>query len=135
MIGAITSALFAAKAALIAPTAIDLLIVAGGGAGGADEGGAGGAGGYRLLLANSISAGVAYTATIGAGGAASSPSTRGGAGVLLFLDRDFQHYLQAAAAVAVLTPQAVVLAVLVAAEQAAELAHQQERAIREHILQ
>ena len=55
----------------------DVLVVAGGGAGGHDQGGGGGAGGYRSTTALSLASGTGYTATVGAGGAATgSPSVK-----------------------------------------------------------
>ena len=55
----------------------DVLVVAGGGAGGHDQGGGGGAGGYRSATALSLASGTGYTATVGAGGAATgSPSVK-----------------------------------------------------------
>lgn len=56
----------------------DVMTIAGGGGGGCDGAGGGGAGGFRVLTSQSLSSGVAYTATIGAGGAGSgSNSFRG----------------------------------------------------------
>lgn len=59
----------------------DILIGAGGGGAGTFYGGGGGAGGLRQLSSQSLSSGVAYTATIGAGGAgAGSSSVKGTSG-------------------------------------------------------
>jgi hypothetical protein len=73
---------------------VEYVVVAGGGGGGGDLGGGGGAGGYRSSVVGessgggtsaetrlSLSAGVAQTVTVGAGGVAGTPSTRGGLGV------------------------------------------------------
>ena len=64
------------------PTLVDYLVIAGGGSGGMNYGGGGGAGGYRNSFNNetsgggasaetalAITQGVAYTVTVGAGGA------------------------------------------------------------------
>jgi hypothetical protein len=49
---------------------VEYLVVAGGAGGGANLGGGGGAGGYRTATGFSLNGGVAYTVTVGAGGAA-----------------------------------------------------------------
>jgi hypothetical protein len=59
----------------------ETLVSAGGGAGGYNGGGGGGAGGFRVLTSQSFSSGVAYTATVGAGGSPNnSNGTVGGSG-------------------------------------------------------
>jgi hypothetical protein len=60
-------------AVIATPTALDYLVVAGGGAGGAwYNAGGGGAGGLLQATGVSITAGVTYTITVGAGGTGSS---------------------------------------------------------------
>ena len=73
--------MFAAKNFLFTSTGIiaDYLIVAGGGAGG-NSGGGGGAGGYQSFSSQTLSYGVAYTITVGAGGATNGASLRAGSG-------------------------------------------------------
>lgn len=58
----------------------DILVVAGGGAGGFDRGGGGGAGGLRGFTSQSLSSGVSYTCTVGAGGAAPTSDVKGPSG-------------------------------------------------------
>lgn len=56
------------------PSTVEYLIAAAGGGGGAGDAGGGGAGGYRTSNSFAVTAGVALTVTIGAGGAAASYS-------------------------------------------------------------
>ena len=53
-----------------AVSSVEYLVVAGGGSGGSRIGGGGGAGGYRTATGFSVTTGVSYTVTVGAGGAA-----------------------------------------------------------------
>jgi hypothetical protein len=59
------------------PTTVEALVVAGGGGGGMDMGGGGGGGGLLYGSSMSITAGTAYTVTVGAGGYG-APSAGGG---------------------------------------------------------
>ncbi len=69
--GAVTSTPF-----LPPPSTVEYLIIGGGGGGSAGNDGGGGAGGYRTNSSLSVSQGVSYTLTIGAGGTGLvSPST------------------------------------------------------------
>jgi len=58
----------------------EYLVVAGGGGGGGTIGGGGGAGGFRTGTTFLISAGVAYTITVGSGGAAGATFSKGTTG-------------------------------------------------------
>jgi hypothetical protein len=60
-------------------TQIELLVVAGGGGGNGDIGGGGGAGGLIYNAAYPVTAGTAYSITVGAGGAASTSASALGA--------------------------------------------------------
>ena len=59
-------------------SAVDYLVVAGGGGGGG--GGAGGAGGFKTATSFAVTAGISYTVTVGAGGAAYAASVQGSDG-------------------------------------------------------
>ena len=65
-----------------AVSSVEYLVVAGGGSGGSRIGGGGGAGGYRTATGFSVTTGVSYTVTVGAGGAAvtSTPGVTGNNG-------------------------------------------------------
>jgi hypothetical protein len=73
---------FAATGTFIPKQAItaDVLVLAGGGAGSVNIGGGGGAGGLFVGTSNSLSSGVTYTCTVGAGGAKATYPTRGAKG-------------------------------------------------------
>ena len=58
------------------PTTVEALVVAGGGGGGMDMGGGGGGGGLLYGSSMSITAGTAYTVTVGAGGYGAPSATR-----------------------------------------------------------
>jgi len=63
------------------PSFVEYLVIAGGGGGGADTAGGGGAGGMKTGSGYSVTAGVSYTITIGAGGGGSNSSaSRGNSG-------------------------------------------------------
>ena len=63
------------RSVVLAPSSVDYLVVAGGGGGGFDTGGGGGAGGFLTGTSLSVSAGTAYTVTIGAFGAGSGSTS------------------------------------------------------------
>jgi hypothetical protein len=63
------------------PPNVSYLVVAGGASGAPDRGGGGGAGGFRTNSSYTVTSGVAYNVTVGAGGASTSaPSSFGNSG-------------------------------------------------------